>query len=91
MVVFGAASGPVPPLNVMTLQAKGSVYVTRPTLFTHLATRESTQAMADELFEVVGSGEVKIRIDQRYALADVAQAHRALEARKTTGSSVLIP
>jgi len=65
--------------------------VTRQTLFTHIATREATQAMADELFAVVLSGQVKIRIDQRYALADVAQAHRDLEARKTTGSTVLIP
>ena len=65
--------------------------MTRQTLFTHIATREATQAMADELFAVVLSGQVKIRIDQRYALADVAQAHRDLEARKTTGSTVLIP
>ena len=65
--------------------------MTRPTLFTHIATRESTQAMADDLFAVVESGQVKIHIDQRYALADVAQAHRDLEARKTTGSSILIP
>jgi NADPH2:quinone reductase len=67
------------------------LYLTRQTLFTHIATRESTQEMAEELFAVVKSGAVKIRIDQRYPLADVAQAHRDLEARKTTGSSVLIP
>jgi NADPH2:quinone reductase len=90
-VCFGNASGPVPPFNLGTLAAKGSLYVTRQTLFTHIATREATQAMADELFAVVGSGAVKIRIDQRYALADVAQAHRDLEARKTTGCSVLLP
>jgi NADPH:quinone reductase-like Zn-dependent oxidoreductase len=66
-------------------------YLTRQTLFTHIATREATQATADDLFAVVGSGQVKIRIDQRYPLADVAQAHRDLEARKTTGSSVLVP
>jgi len=65
--------------------------VTRATLFTHIATRESTQAMADDLFAVVQSGAVKVRIDQRYPLADVAQAHRDLEARKTTGSSILLP
>jgi NADPH:quinone reductase len=88
---FGNASGPVPPFAVGTLGAKGSLYITRQTLFTHIATRESTQAMADELFAVVGSGAVKIRIDQRYALADVAHAHRDLEARKTTGSTVLMP
>ena len=65
--------------------------MTRQTLVTHIATREATQAMADELFAVVESGQVKIHIDQRYALADAAQAHRDLEARKTTGSSILIP
>jgi NADPH:quinone reductase len=91
MVTYGNASGPVPPFSVPTLAAKGSLYVTRPTLFTHLATRESTQAMADDLFGMVTSGQVKIRIDQRYPLAEVAQAHRDLEARKTTGSTVLLP
>ena len=88
---FGNASGPVPPFAIGTLGAKGSLYVTRQTLFTHIATREATQAMADELFSVVLSGAVQIRIDQRYDLADVAQAHRDLEARKTTGSTVLTP
>ena len=88
---FGNASGPVPPFAPGILAPKGSLYVTRQTLFTHIATREATQAMADELFAVVLSGQVKIRIDQRCALADVAQAHRDLEARKTTGSTVLIP
>ena len=68
---------------------QGSLYVTRQTLFTHIATRESTQAMADDLFAVVASGKVKIRIDQRYPLADVQQAHRDLEARKTTGCTIL--
>ena len=91
MACFGASSGAVPPFSPGILAAKGSLYVTRATLFTHIATREATQAMADELFDVVGSGKVKIHIEQRYALADVAQAHRDLEARKTTGSSVLIP
>jgi len=91
MASFGNASGPVPPLAIGSLGPKGSLYVTRSTLFTHIATRESTQAMADELFDVVSSGKVKIRIDQRYPLAEVAQAHRDLEARKTTGCTVLIP
>ena len=91
MASFGNASGPVPAFAVGVLGAKGSLYVTRQTLFTHIATREATQAMADDLFAVVQSGAVKIRIDQRYALADVAQAHRDLEARKTTGSTVLMP
>jgi len=88
---FGNASGKVPPMDTGLLAAKGSLYMTRPTLFTHIATRESTQAMADDLFAVVASGAVKIRIDQRYPLAEVAQAHRDLEARKTTGCSVLLP
>jgi len=91
MCCFGNASGPVPPYPPGGLAAKGSLYLTRQTLFTHIATREATQAMADELFAVVGSGQVKIRIDQRYPLAEVAQAHRDLEARKTTGSTILIP
>jgi NADPH2:quinone reductase len=88
---FGNASGKAPPLDIGVLAAKGSLYVTRPTIFTHIATRERTQAMAEELFDVVLSGAVKIRIDQRYPLADAAQAHRDLEARQTTGSSVLLP
>jgi len=89
MASFGNASGPVPPFAPGILGPKGSLYVTRQTLFTHLATRESTQAMADELFEVVASGKVHIRIDQRYPLADVQRAHRDLEARKTTGCTIL--
>ena len=89
MASFGNASGPVAPFAPGMLGAKGSLYVTRQTLFTHIATRESTQAMADELFAVVASGQVKIHIDQRYPLADVQQAHRDLEARKTTGSTIL--
>jgi NADPH2:quinone reductase len=91
MASFGNASGVVPPFAPGMLGAKGSLYVTRQTLFTHIATREATQQMADDLFGVVTGGAVKIRIDQRYALKDVAQAHRDLEARRTTGSSVLIP
>src|SRR5688572_15469906 len=89
LAIFGNGSGPVPPINLGLLASKGSLYVTRPTLFTHIATRESTQAMADDLFAAVTSGAVKIPIDQRYALADVQQAHRDLEARKTTGCTIL--
>ena len=89
MASFGNASGPVAPFAPGVLGAKGSLYLTRQTLFTHMASRESTQAMADALFAVVLSGEVKIHIAQRYALADVQQAHRDLEARKTTGSTIL--
>ncbi len=88
---FGNSSGPVAPFAPGILGPKGSLYITRATLFTHIATREATQAMADDLFAVVASGAVKIRIDQRWPLAEVAQAHRDLEARKTTGSSVLMP
>jgi len=88
---FGAASGPVPPFSVGALAAKGSVYVTRPTLFTHISTREATQAMGDELFAMVSSGQVKIRVDKRYALADAGEAHRDLEDRRLLGSAVLLP
>ncbi|MHB1124409.1 MAG: quinone oxidoreductase family protein [Ramlibacter sp.] len=89
MATFGNSSGPVPPFAPGILGVKGSLYVTRGTLFTHIATRESTQAMADDLFEAVTSGKVKIHIEQRYPLEQVQQAHRDLEARKTTGSTVL--
>ncbi|MFM1908928.1 MAG: hypothetical protein RLZZ591_2605 [Pseudomonadota bacterium] len=89
MASFGNASGPVPPMAPGLLGPKGSLYLTRQTLFTHIATRESTQAMADDLFDVVLRGDVKIHIDQRYRLEDVQQAHRDLEARKTTGCTIL--
>ena len=89
MASFGNASGPVAPISPGILGAKGSLYLTRQTLFSHITTRESTQEMADDLFQMVASGQVAIRIDQRFALADVAEAHRALEARKTTGCSIL--
>ena len=88
---FGSASGVVPPIAIGTLAAKGSIYITRPTLFTHIATHEATQAMGDDLFGMVSRGEVKIHIDRRYPLAEVAEAHRDLEARRLTGSAVLLP
>lgn len=91
MVSFGNASGPVAPFSPALLAQKGSLYLTRPTLFTHAAHRERLQGMADDLFAMVSSGEVRIRIDQRFALKDAAQAHRALEARQTTGSTILLP
>ncbi len=91
MVAFGNASGPVPPINILTLTAKGSLYVTRPKLGTHTATRKVGQVMAEDLFAMVTSGKVKIEIGARYPLADIVQAHRDLEARKTTGSVVLTP
>ena len=86
---FGASSGAPAPFPPAVLAAKGSIYVTRQTLFSHIATRESTQEMANDLFEAVTSGKVKIRIDQRYPLDQVQQAHRDLEGRKTTGCTVL--
>ena len=89
MASFGNASGSVDPVAPGMLGPKGSLYLTRQTLFTHISSREATQAMADDLFDVVSSGAVTIRIDQRYALKDVAQAHIDLEARKTTGCTVL--
>ncbi len=89
MASFGNASGMVPPFAPGILGNKGSLYVTRQTLFSHISTRERTQAMADELFEVVLSGKVKIHIDQTFPLAQVQDAHRALEARKTTGCTIL--
>ena len=91
MVSFGNASGPVPPLDLLQLSAKGSLYVTRPTLNTYTASDADLQATAQDLVDVVASGKVKIPVNQRYALADVVQAHRDLESRKTTGTTVLLP
>jgi len=91
VVLFGNASGKVEPLDLNLLAAKGSLFVTRPTLDTFVAKREELVATANELFDVVGRGIVKIDINQTYPLKDAAQAHRDLEARKTTGSTVLIP
>jgi NADPH2:quinone reductase len=91
MVSFGSASGPVPPFSLAELASRGSLFVTRPTLFSYAAKRADLEAMAVDLFEMVSSGKVKIDIRQRYKLADAAQAHIELEARKTTGSSILIP
>jgi NADPH2:quinone reductase len=91
MVNFGSASGAPEPLNLALLQQKGSLFVTRPTLNTYAAKREDLVAGANDLFDVVKSGKVKIEIAQRYPLKDAAQAHRDLEARKTTGSTILLP
>jgi NADPH2:quinone reductase len=90
MVSFGQASGSVPPFDLGTLAAKGSLFLTRPSLMTYTAKREDLLAHARDLFEVVEKGVVKIEIHQTYALAQAAQAHRDLEARKTTGSTILI-
>lgn len=91
MVTFGNASGPVPAIEPGILGAKGSLYLTRPTLFTHIAARKDLVEMTHDLFSVVGNGHVKIEINQEYPLADVVQAHIDLEARKTTGSTILVP
>jgi NADPH:quinone reductase len=91
MVLFGAASGPVPPFDIQTLAQKGSLFLTRPTLFGYAAKRKDLLDMAGELFSVVTSGRVRIEVNQRYALKDAAQAHRDLEARRTTGSTIFLP
>ena len=91
MVSFGNSSGPVPPFELGVLAQKGSLYVTRPTLATYVAKREDLEATSKELFDIVLSSKVKIEIEQRYALKDAAQAQKDLEARKTTGSTILIP
>ncbi|MDQ0510844.1 quinone oxidoreductase family protein [Ancylobacter amanitiformis] len=88
---FGNASGAIENFSLLTLSQKGSLYATRPTLATHVATRQALLANANDLFEAVGSGVVKITIEQRYRLADAAEAHRDLEGRRTTGSTVLLP
>ncbi|MEM7294633.1 MAG: quinone oxidoreductase [Pseudomonadota bacterium] len=90
LVTYGNASGPVEPFSPSILAPKGSLYVTRPTLGTHTATRELLLEGAQRLFQVVGDGTVQVTVNQRYPLADTAQAHTDLEARKTTGSTVLL-
>ena len=91
MVSYGNASGAVPPIDIGILAAKGSLYLTRPTLGSYTMKRTDLEAVAADLFAVVRSGAVKLQINQHYALKDAAQAHRDLEARKTTGSTVLLP
>ncbi len=91
LALFGAASGPVPPLELGVLAAKGSLYVTRPTLMTYTATREDLEASSGALFDLVLKGIVKIEVNQTYPLKDAAQAHTDLEARKTTGSTIFLP
>ena len=91
MVSFGNASGPVPPFDPILLSQKGSLFITRPTVAHYTAKRDELVALGAELFEVVTSGKVKIEVNQTYALSDAASAHRDLEARKTTGSTILLP
>jgi len=89
MVSFGNASGPVDPFEASVLAVKGSLFLTRPTLYDYVITREELEQAAAELFQVIQSGKVKVEVKQRFALKDAAEAHRALEARKTSGSTVL--
>jgi len=91
LVSFGNASGPPPDINPLALSQRGSLFLTRPTMFSYTATVEQLDETSSDLFDVVAKGAVKIAPPTHYALADVAQAHRDLEARKTTGSLVLIP
>ncbi len=91
LVSFGQSSGPVPPFDVLTLSNKGSLYLTRPTIMTHLADRDRYLGMTRDLFDVVGSGAVRVEIGQSYPLSEATRAHQDLEGRRTMGSSVLIP
>jgi NADPH2:quinone reductase len=91
MVSYGNASGAVPPVAPLELTRRGSLFLTRPTLFHYTAKASELARGARELFEVVGSGSVKVRIGREYALADAADAHRDLAARRTTGSLLLVP
>ncbi len=91
MVLFGGSSGAVPPFDLIALSQKGSLYVTRPTLNHYIATREELVARSGAVFQMIGSGKLKLRIEHTYPLADAQRAHRELEARKTTGKLLLIP
>ena len=91
LISFGQASGAVPPFDIVKLSGKGSLYVQRPTLATYIAKREDLVSAAEDLFDVVERGVVKIEIGQTYPLKDAVRAHHDLESRRTTGSTVLIP
>ena len=91
MVSFGNSSGAVPPFALSELVSRGSLYITRPTLQTYAAKREDLEAMAADLFQMVTSGKIRIEIHQRFPMADAAQAHIALESRRTTGKTILLP
>jgi NADPH2:quinone reductase len=90
-VSFGNASGPVPPFDILLLSQKGSLYATRPTLVTYTAKRADLLRMAEEVFSLVKAGKIVNEARQTYALKDAAKAHRDLESRNTTGSTVLLP
>ncbi len=91
MALFGAASGPVPPVDLQVLAQNGSLYATRPTLFSYIAKREELVKRSSELFEWIGDGKLQVRIGQTWPLEEAAEAHRALQARATTGKTLLIP
>jgi NADPH2:quinone reductase len=91
MVSFGNASGAPDPLDLQSLSSKGSLFITRPTLLTYSATTEELRQSSQDLFSRVLNGAVQIEINQRYSLADIQQAHRDIEGRKTTGSTVILP
>jgi NADPH2:quinone reductase len=91
LVSFGNSSGAVPAFEPAILSAKGSLYLTRPTLFHYIRTARELQETADDLFAVIASGAVKIAINQRFALKDARAAHEALQSRKTTGATILVP
>ena len=91
MVSFGNASGSPDPLDLQILSAKGSLFITRPTMITYTASTQELRQSSADLFSKVASGDIVIEINQRYALGDVQQAHRDLEARKTSGSTVILP
>jgi NADPH2:quinone reductase len=91
MVTFGQSAGPVAPVDTQELSKRGSLFLTRPSLFTYVAKRADLLHSAQELFDMVGAGRVKIEVNQSYALKDAAQAHIDLAARKTTGSTILFP
>jgi NADPH2:quinone reductase len=91
MVSFGQASGPIPPVDLGVFAQKGSLFFTRPTLFNYADTANNLRTMSDDLFKFVASGEVKIQIDQKFALSEARSAHEALEARQTTASTILVP
>jgi NADPH2:quinone reductase len=91
MVAFGTTSGPVPPFSLGELASRGSLFITRPMLNAYAARREDLNSMAADLFRMVGSGKIRVDVNQRYALKDAVQAHHNLESGKTTGSSILIP
>ncbi len=91
MVLFGQASGPVPPMDPQILAQKGSLFLTRPTMGHYIATREELLARANELLQWVASGRLRVRIDRTFPLAQAADAHRALESRATAGKVLLLP